>query len=168
MAMIYQKTITAQNGSALIVSLVILLVMTIIGITGMKTTVLEEKMANNFRDKDVAFQAAESALRVVEMISKNISGHTGMTVNCANGLCYVSPDGHKAAEIEEQFAAGHAVPINLNIPDVSQQPQYLVDGVKSWVPGGAGWKYMYRITVQATGNLSSTQSELRSAYYPNN
>ncbi len=52
-----------QNGVVLIVSLVILLVMTILGVTAMQSTVLEEKMAGNFRDRHLAFQAAEATLR---------------------------------------------------------------------------------------------------------
>ena len=49
-----------QSGSALIISLMILIVMTLIGITGMGTSGLEEKMAGNDRDAALAFQAAEA------------------------------------------------------------------------------------------------------------
>ena len=52
-----------QQGAALAVSLIILLLMTLIAVTGMQTTTLEEKMAGNSRDRNLAFQAAESALR---------------------------------------------------------------------------------------------------------
>lgn len=52
----------AQRGAALIVSLLILLLMTIIGITSMQTTTLEERMAGNMRDLNLAFQSAEAAL----------------------------------------------------------------------------------------------------------
>ena len=54
---------TRQQGAALIMSLIILLVMTLIGIAGMQTTNLEEKMAGNAREQNLAFQAAEAALR---------------------------------------------------------------------------------------------------------
>lgn len=55
-----------ERGSVLLVSLIILLVMTLIGVSGMRTTILEEKMAGNMRDADLAFQAAEAALRAAE------------------------------------------------------------------------------------------------------
>ena len=51
-----------QQGSALIISLIILVLMLIIGTTGMQSTILEEKMAGNSRDLNNAFQAAESGL----------------------------------------------------------------------------------------------------------
>jgi type IV pilus assembly protein PilX len=47
----------------LIVSLVILVVMTIVGVTAMRGTALEERMAGNLRDGTLAFEAAEAALR---------------------------------------------------------------------------------------------------------
>ena len=56
-----------QQGVALIMSLVILLVLTILGIQGMQTSTFEEKMAGNFRDKQMAFEAAESALKAGEI-----------------------------------------------------------------------------------------------------
>ena len=50
-----------QQGAALIVSLMMLLVLAIIGISGLSNTNLEERMAQNFEHSNVVFQAAESA-----------------------------------------------------------------------------------------------------------
>jgi type IV pilus assembly protein PilX len=47
----------------LIVGLVILLVVTMIGIGSQQSTVLQERMAGNMRQTNIAFQAAESALQ---------------------------------------------------------------------------------------------------------
>ena len=55
-----------QRGAVLIISLIMLLLMTILGITAMRTGLLEEKMAANSRDQTLAFQAAEIALRDAE------------------------------------------------------------------------------------------------------
>jgi type IV pilus assembly protein PilX len=51
---------------ALIVSLILLLVLTLLGLAAMQNTSLEERMAGNVRAENVAFQAAESALRAGE------------------------------------------------------------------------------------------------------
>lgn len=67
--MIYcNETIRSQSGAALIVSLVILLLMTMIGTFAMRTTVMEEKMAANQRDHEMAMMAAEIALRDAEKV----------------------------------------------------------------------------------------------------
>lgn len=51
-----------QQGSALIVSLLILLVMTVIGVATMNRSMLEEKMAANNNDMIATFQAAEAGI----------------------------------------------------------------------------------------------------------
>jgi len=56
------KSMQQQRGAVLIISMIILLLLTILGITSMRTTQLEERMAGNARDRHVAFEAAEAAL----------------------------------------------------------------------------------------------------------
>jgi type IV pilus assembly protein PilX len=58
--------INRKSGAVLIISLIILLLLTLIGATAIQTTTLEEKMAGNLRDANLAFQAAETALRAGE------------------------------------------------------------------------------------------------------
>lgn len=52
-----------QSGAVLIVSLVILIIMTIIGLAAIRTSGMQEKMTSNIIDRQLAFQAAEFALR---------------------------------------------------------------------------------------------------------
>jgi type IV pilus assembly protein PilX len=65
-----------QRGSALILSLLILLVMTMLGITAMSTSTLEEKMAANDRNQKVAFQNAELTLSQTETTVKQAGWKT--------------------------------------------------------------------------------------------
>ena len=50
----------------LLVSLMILLIMTVLGIAGMSSTTMEEKMAANNQQQQQAYQASETALRDAE------------------------------------------------------------------------------------------------------
>jgi type IV pilus assembly protein PilX len=52
-----------QRGAVLIVGLLVLLVMTIIAAAQLQSTVLQERMVGNMRQKDLALQAAEAALQ---------------------------------------------------------------------------------------------------------
>lgn len=61
------------------VSLLILLVMTLLGVTAMQSTTMDEKMAGNMRDLGIALQAAESALREGEGTTTAIATFTGAT-----------------------------------------------------------------------------------------
>lgn len=56
-------TRTTQRGAILVTSLLLLLVLTIIGVSVMQMTRMQERMAGNSRDLNLAFQGAESGLR---------------------------------------------------------------------------------------------------------
>ena len=66
-----------QEGFVLIVGLVILGLLTMLALSGMRDSTLQEKMAGASRDSGLAFQAAESALRDAENCI------TGATPGCA-------------------------------------------------------------------------------------
>lgn len=57
------SVIKNQSGVVLIVGLVLLLILTVIGLASIRGSDLQERMAGNMRDRNVAFQSAEAALR---------------------------------------------------------------------------------------------------------
>jgi len=59
---IVNPSLQSQRGVALIMSLVILIILTILGISAMGTASLEEKMSGNTQETTRAFEAAESGL----------------------------------------------------------------------------------------------------------
>ena len=56
------QMIHQQDGSVLVIGLLILLVLTIIGTTALNDSMLEEKMAGNFQREVIAFQTAETTM----------------------------------------------------------------------------------------------------------
>jgi type IV pilus assembly protein PilX len=52
----------AQHGAVLIISLVLLAIMTLLGVTAMNMNTMEERMAANSQEVNRAFQAAETGL----------------------------------------------------------------------------------------------------------
>lgn len=91
-----------QKGAVLAVSLIFLLILTILGVSSMRSTVLEEKMAGNMRDRSLAFQAAEVALRDAEAFIESIVSAGGFVcdvndiddptaiTNCTGGFQYAN------------------------------------------------------------------------------
>ncbi len=88
-----------QKGVVLIVALVFLLILTVAGVSAIKLSTVEEKMTGNFSDRNIAFQAAEAALRdgenfVVEQNFGDANFLQGCTEafcfnsGCENGLCF--------------------------------------------------------------------------------
>jgi len=61
-----RKIISKQHGSVLIVSLVLLLVITILGLANIRTAAMEMRMSNSLRDRNQTFEAAETVLKAVE------------------------------------------------------------------------------------------------------
>ena len=81
-----------QKGSALIISLLILLVMTMLGITSMSTSTMEEKMAANDRNHKLAFQVAESTVAKVEKDINERTWFGGLHADFSNSNGYYRQD----------------------------------------------------------------------------
>lgn len=58
----------SQRGAALIVSMMMLIILTLIGVTSMRTTIMQERMTSNERNRSIAMQSSESGLRDAEAI----------------------------------------------------------------------------------------------------
>lgn len=76
-----------QRGMVLLVSLIMLLLITMIGISSMYNATLQEKMANSVQTRNTTFQSAEAALRAGEN-AVAATGYTltacSTTTNCAS------------------------------------------------------------------------------------
>ena len=57
---------TKQNGATLFTALIFLIMLALLGANAAKMSILEERMAGNSRNRDLAFQAAEAALEHVQ------------------------------------------------------------------------------------------------------
>ena len=89
-------TVRRQKGITLIVGLILLLVMTMLGLTAVQVTTQQERMAGNLRDRNIAFQAAESALREGEsalircVIDFNGNGAFDVEANSVDALAFIA------------------------------------------------------------------------------
>lgn len=80
-----------QQGAALFVALIILLIVSMMGVSAMKSGILSEKMAFNTQARELSFQAAETAINGVidnarssgEFVSK-LLGTGGVHTHCVN------------------------------------------------------------------------------------
>lgn len=72
-----------QTGATLIVGLVLLLVLTVVGVSGMKTATMEVAMAANTQFQQDAFQLAEGAVDIV-VGSRDYTTETSTTLDFTN------------------------------------------------------------------------------------
>ena len=89
-----------ECGAVLLVSLVMLLLLTLVGLAGMRMVRLEERMAGNLRDRQMAFQAAEAALRAGETAALERYRHEGPMASIDD-----------AAGVASGFSASAAQPV---------------------------------------------------------
>lgn len=118
-----------QQGVALIMALVLLLIVTILGVSSMRTTTLQERMSANMFDRSLAFQRSEAAMRAAEdAITANwrIVNLGGVDCSVDTGVpCPLVPDitftGNDATWIN--VGAGHEVNSEMS----PGTPQYHID-----------------------------------------
>ncbi len=164
-----QTSLSQQSGVVLMVSLVMLLMLSIIGVSGSQVTTLEEKMAGNSLDQNIAFQSAEAALRAGELaIESPLAIKTNFTTSPvnANGLHLASEDlDYKA---DTSWAAADSAAFATTIPSVSAQPRYFIEYIsdKPSDPADPGSDPIsfFRITARGTGRQSTTRVFLQSYY----
>lgn len=170
-------SLVKQQGAALVVALIMLVLMTLVGITAMQVTTVQEKMVANSRDLNVAFQAAEVALLRGEHYVKNMQDAI-FTTTCKGsgstiGLCkpgqstpiwttiswsdtnpvtleYGNEQENKQIPASEtSFDNIQPLPANT----VAKQPRYIIEDITSVSGGGQAnlSKGLYRITAQGYG-----------------
>ncbi|MGH8488991.1 MAG: pilus assembly PilX family protein [Gammaproteobacteria bacterium] len=166
-----------ETGAVLVVSLVFLLVLTLIGLTGMQVTSLEEKMSGNMRDRNLAFQAAESALRAGEMF---VTLPTLPTFSCASGLYSwndVNCDGTREdAQIWDSSSdwSGSFSRVTYSsgtLASTSPAPAYIIEQMPAVAESGdsleagvAKDSQYYRVTARATGGTTDAVVLVQSLY----
>lgn len=171
-----------QCGVALVMALVFLLLLTIIGIAALNTTSLEEKMAQNIKDRNLAFQAAESGLILAEnwvytQIGKPVFPST------SSGLHLPDADSDGIENWEENIWSGSTVVTYPNTPSqsgggtlgkVNTQPKYIIEdmGEVSETSGSLVMSSNYkgkgttvlRITARGTGGTDAAVVMVQSTY----
>lgn len=124
-----------ERGFVLITGMLFLIVLTVLVLSMMRTSMLEERMAGNNRDWNVAFQAAESALRDAEReirTGTRIVGITGFVTGCSistspkgKGLCLQN-------KCTDTSASGDCLPIWVDLAKKQNDT--------GWISGAAGGK----------------------------
>jgi type IV pilus assembly protein PilX len=159
-----------QRGAVLVVSLIILLLLTIVGITAMHTTTMEEKMAGNTRDRDLAFQSAEAALRDGEAYIEGLTATSGF--GSTTGL-YSETDDAPDWTSSTSWDNSHSKPYSGTIAGVDSQPRYYIKILavvartrtsKVLPPTVGGTVTIFRITARGVGSSPNSEVVLQSRY----
>lgn len=161
----------AERGAALITGLIFMVVLTLISVAAMRTTLLEEKMAGNARDIDLAFQAAEAALRAGEQVLNGAS----LPTFAASGA-YLSSTGNATRGNDIYWSQTHnwasdSVALSTVPTGAYSAPRYVIEQMAPITGGGESLKAgpiaesgFYRVTARGIGGNSNTRIYLQETY----
>ncbi|TAN53114.1 MAG: pilus assembly protein PilX [Methylococcaceae bacterium] len=170
------KKCRIQRGAALIASLVFLLIMTLIGVTGLQVSSMEEKMTGNMRDRDLAFQAAESALRAGEtfMTAATLPAFDGTSghyaTSAAQPAFWDSIDWSDPAQTTTYSGGAlsnvYAAPAYIieQLPATADAAAGSSGSLEAGIPPAGGNVSWYRITARGMGGTAQAVVVLQSIY----
>ncbi|MFL0795973.1 MAG: pilus assembly PilX N-terminal domain-containing protein [Cellvibrionaceae bacterium] len=152
---------SSQNGAVLAIALMLLLVITIVGLSSIGSTALEEKMAANAQFKQVIFQTSEDAIeQTIDDLTFLNDALTANILEEENPVKDVVPSGRSetdtsvTASSEASFRQYSSVPAG--------------EGASSATVGGAGLGYYFYEVKGAAKlvNVGTKNTNVRGLYLP--
>lgn len=171
-----------QRGMVLIVALVMVVLMSIVAVASIRGSGLQEAMSGSMRDRNIAFQGAEAALRTAE--------ETVADTNIAIGDLVDDNDDGYFIDLNKNTALVRPRPLEWTLDDwkdrglelsgidnVNSQPFAVTEQLSysgSAINSGSGIDFMsqersteyqfYRVTVRSVGLTENTEIILQSTY----
>lgn len=154
-----------QSGAAMVMGMILLVLLTLLGLTALGTSVMEERMAANARDRIRAFQAAEAALRHCESVVTPSTLFTN-----ANGLYQPAAPGNPPRwEVADVWTGNNSIERPCAgatcLALLADQPRCIAEELDTVVqqgslqvgkPGSSPTYRFYRITARGVGTSDST------------
>jgi len=164
------KSHRTQQGVVLAVALIMLVLVTLLGMSAMRSTIMEERMASNSRNENIAFQLAETALRqaefnlnaapqatqLIDALSLSVGlGSCEILLNTRNFLLPASWDAAACLYAGEAYSGGPA-----------RTPHYFIEYMPTPDPTGSGGsrECFYRITARGYGPDSNSAVTLQTTF----
>jgi type IV pilus assembly protein PilX len=171
-----------QSGTALVTALLLLLILTVIGVTAMQVTRMQERMAGNTRDLSLSFQGAEAALRNGEdMITAQAFAPVPPAGVCttspctsgfwdANASAVANPEAQNDAwwkgttPVQYEASGDHAGTPTADMTNLVHDPAFVIEyigEVTDPISLGAGdgppsSRFFYQVTAASPGAQSNT------------
>jgi type IV pilus assembly protein PilX len=181
------KPTSQQRGVVLFVALILLLILSVLGVTAARMQTTEERMARNEDNRQIGAQAAEAALRSAEAgLSNGLYGASQFSGN-TNGFYELNP---AIGSVLQQAApsvwstAGATItypdpanpmPALSALPAAAQSPKYIIENLPAVAMPGDSINQVqyatpvspvtvYRVTANASGADSSSTTILQSIF----
>ncbi|OSZ75892.1 PilX N-terminal domain-containing pilus assembly protein [Hydrogenophaga sp. IBVHS1] len=158
-----------QAGVALVVALILLVIMTLVGLSALRTVTLEEKMTAQTFDRSLSFQAAEAALREAETVVETTVPTPAALAACVAGVCGAPDSTATMRWADATFTGWQDATAVANGP-ISITPQYIVEYLGNTFPCQPGTPSAgtdckrYRITARSNAGNDRAAVMLQSIF----
>jgi len=166
------KSFKRQTGAALVISLLMLLAMTMMGVTSMRGASTELTMAGNLRESATSFQAAEAGLKTAEGALRDGNDPANVIPENTTDPNYLS---------STTWESNNVTTAQLALANVSTSPRYIIKHLGAWDPdrnvsamdpGFSGYGHVssarkidyFRVTARGYGQTGTTFRTLQSFY----
>lgn len=148
-----------QRGAALIIGLIMLLILTLLGVTAISNVTLQEKMAGSLIDRSRAFQAAEIALRRAE---NHVNGLNGADTDSETGTAIYDLNSGGAQPTPTDIDAWNDNYIVApDISGISTAPRYRIE---QQIKVSDSQPTIYRLSAIGYGNRPGTAVVLQTTF----
>ena len=159
-----------QRGAVLAVALIILIVLTMLGLGSMVATTLDEKMAGNLRDLNVAMQSTESSLREAEDLIEAMANTNGFGLNSGLYAQGTAPDPYTSGT----WVGSNSIASTGNYGAVA--PRFFIEfvgtvggdltgaNVTNYGSGSSNAVSVFRIVARGTGATGTARVMLETFY----
>lgn len=166
-----------ESGAVLILGLVMVLLISIIALSAIRSSNLQEAMAGNMRDRNMAFQAAESGLvsgEILVDVRKAVSAPICMGKDTCY-LRYVQPPQNSVIYFDNQQLIAAARQADLELVGIESAPYFMIEELTAFMPQDGGeiskspasefsTLVPYRVTALGTGLGSGSSVILQTTY----
>lgn len=165
------KSIKKQSGAVLIVGLIMVLVLSVVVIASSQTTLLQQKMTSNLKDKELAFQSAETALRAGEIFLNDSTEASlkAIVFDGTNG--YHNYSVTRALTQEDDWQNLNTIESTQSLSQVKEKSVYIIENITGIKPLGGSLQaaipvdsLYYRVTSKAKGGTDASLAVLQTVY----
>ncbi len=180
------KLVQQQKGITLAISLMLLFLITLIGVSSIRTTHMQEKMSHHTQDKMISFQAAETALIGAEtllagleqeVIPTDLGGCPNATVNGSDFCIVQYTNDLLPEETTDAWWTSNGSTHSIDYPtsvksqhQVNSQPLYYIEYLH-FVPdniaigkSAQSGNYFYRVFSRGKGATSNSTTILETTF----
>ncbi|MBO67642.1 MAG: hypothetical protein CL398_04955 [Acidiferrobacteraceae bacterium] len=170
---LYHKSVNGESGFVLITGLIVLLLLTTLAISTFRITMIEEKIAGAFRNSNLSFQAAETAIRTAESFLENLTDDNTFSYSQEGFYSLVDEEPNGLFTID--WNDKNSIKID-NLEGITEPPRYMIKKLDELEAERAlnitGYEtsaniqttVIFRITARSIGGNSTAQTIIRTHY----